>query len=45
MKANKRDAVLFFSLKTTGELDQGSNHGSCPVVKGTKVTAAMLRLD
>ena len=30
------DALLFWSLKPTGELDRGSLHGGCPVLEGTK---------
>jgi len=32
-------AVLFWSLKTEGVLDQGSLHGSCPTSKGVKFAA------
>ena len=35
----KRNALLFWSMKTGGELDGGSSHAGCPVVTGTKWTA------
>eukprot|EP00854_Cymbomonas_tetramitiformis_P003046 gene3046-3871_t len=33
------DALLFFSLKPGGELDRGSNHAGCPVIRGVKWSA------
>lgn len=36
VKPRKGDASLFWSLKTTGEFNQGARHGSCPVIKGEK---------
>ena len=39
VRPKKGDAVLFFSLRTEGQLDQGSLHGSCPIIKGTKYSA------
>lgn len=39
VKPRKGDAVLFWSLRTDGTLDQGSIHGSCPVIRGTKYAA------
>ena len=31
--------VLFWSIKTNGELDRGSLHGACPVIAGVKWSA------
>lgn len=39
VKAREGDAILFWSLKGGGELDKGSKHGSCPVLKGEKWSA------
>jgi len=39
VKPRKGDALLFFSLKTTGELDAKSLHAGCPVISGTKWSA------
>lgn len=39
VKSVKGDAVLFFSLTETGELDRGALHGACPVIEGQKWTA------
>lgn len=39
VKPQKRNALLFWSMKTGGELDGGSSHAGCPVVKGVKWTA------
>jgi prolyl 4-hydroxylase len=39
VKAEKGDAVLFWSLTTAGTLDKGSLHGSCPVISGIKYAA------
>lgn len=39
VKPRKGDAVLFWSLRTDGVLDKGSQHGSCPVIKGVKYAA------
>ena len=39
VKAEKGDAVLFWSLTTAGTLDKGSLHGSCPVISGIKFAA------
>jgi len=39
VKPKKGDALLFFSLTTTGELDVTSIHGGCPVLQGTKWSA------
>lgn len=36
VRPRKGDATVFWSLKTTGELNQGALHGSCPVIKGEK---------
>ena len=38
-KPQRGDAVLFWSLDTTGEKDPKSLHASCPVLKGQKWTA------
>jgi prolyl 4-hydroxylase len=35
----KGNAVVFWSLTTAGELNHGSLHGSCPVLKGEKFSA------
>lgn len=40
VKPVKGDAVLFFSVTTAGKEDPRSSHGSCPVIKGTKWSAA-----
>lgn len=43
VKPRKGDATVFWSLKTTGDLNPGSRHGSCPVIKGEKcVPSAVL---
>ena len=34
IKARKGDALLFWSMKPGGELDPGSSHAGCPVIKG-----------
>lgn len=39
VRPRKGDALVFWSMKPGGELDAGSNHGSCPVVQGEKWTA------
>jgi len=39
VKARKGDALLFWSMKPGGELDPGSSHAGCPVIKGVKWTA------
>eukprot|EP00854_Cymbomonas_tetramitiformis_P005919 gene5919-7121_t len=39
VRPRKGDALLFFSLKPTGELDRHSLHAGCPVLRGTKWTA------
>lgn len=39
VKPRKGDALLFFSLKPGGELDRGSNHAGCPVIRGVKWSA------
>ena len=39
LKARKGDALLFWSMKPGGELDAGSSHAGCPVIKGEKWTA------
>ena len=36
VRPRKGDAAVFWSLTTAGELNQGSRHGSCPVIKGEK---------
>jgi prolyl 4-hydroxylase len=36
VKPYKSRAVLFYSQKPNGELDQMSKHGGCPVLSGTK---------
>ena len=35
-----RAAILFHSIKPTGELERKSLHTACPVIKGTKWSAA-----
>ena len=39
VKPHRGDALLFWSMKTGGELDPGSSHAGCPVIKGEKWTA------
>lgn len=39
VKARKGDALLFWGMKPGGELDPGSSHAGCPVIKGEKWTA------
>lgn len=39
-KPRKVDAILFHSIKTTGELERKSLHTACPVIKGIKWSAA-----
>lgn len=39
VRPRKGDAVVFWSLRTQGTLDQGALHGSCPVVSGVKFAA------
>jgi prolyl 4-hydroxylase len=39
VKPSKGDAILFWSTKVGGELDGGSSHAGCPVVRGEKWTA------
>jgi prolyl 4-hydroxylase len=39
VRPRKGDAVLFWSLRTDGTLDRGSEHGSCPVIRGVKYAA------
>ena len=39
VKPVKGDALLFWSMKVGGELDGGSSHAGCPVLKGEKWTA------
>jgi prolyl 4-hydroxylase len=39
VKPVKGNALLFWSMKVGGELDGGSSHAGCPVIKGTKWTA------
>jgi len=39
VKARRGDALLFWSMKPGGELDSGSSHAGCPVIKGEKWTA------
>ena len=39
VKSVKGDALLFWSLTDDYQLDMGSLHGACPVVKGQKWTA------
>lgn len=39
VKPSKGDAILFWSMKVGGELDAGSSHAGCPVVRGEKWTA------
>ncbi|KAG2492260.1 hypothetical protein HYH03_009500 [Edaphochlamys debaryana] len=36
VKPAKGDALLFHSMKRTGELEERSMHGACPVVRGEK---------
>ena len=38
-KPKKGNAVLFHSIKTTGELERRSMHTACPVLKGVKYSA------
>lgn len=38
-KPKKGNAVLFHSIKTTGELERRSLHTACPVIKGVKWSA------
>ncbi|GAB4820202.1 hypothetical protein N2152v2_007248 [Parachlorella kessleri] len=40
VKPRKGDAVLFHSIRPTGEIERRSMHGACPVVKGIKWSAA-----
>eukprot|EP00201_Polytomella_parva_P009975 CAMPEP_0175066742 /NCGR_PEP_ID=MMETSP0052_2-20121109/16690_1 /TAXON_ID=51329 ORGANISM="Polytomella parva, Strain SAG 63-3" /NCGR_SAMPLE_ID=MMETSP0052_2 /ASSEMBLY_ACC=CAM_ASM_000194 /LENGTH=290 /DNA_ID=CAMNT_0016333503 /DNA_START=318 /DNA_END=1187 /DNA_ORIENTATION=+ len=40
VKPRKGAAVLFHSIKPSGELERRSLHGACPVIKGTKWSAA-----
>jgi len=35
----KGDALIFWSMKPGGELDPGSSHAGCPVIRGEKWTA------
>ena len=39
VKPVKGDALLFWSMKVGGELDGGSSHAGCPVIRGEKWTA------
>jgi len=39
VRPQKGDALLFFSLKPNGVLDQFSKHAGCPVLRGEKWTA------
>jgi len=39
VKPQKGSALLFWSMKVGGELDGGSSHAGCPVLKGVKWTA------
>lgn len=39
VKPEKRAVLLFWGMKTGGELDGGSSHAGCPVIKGVKWTA------
>ena len=41
----KGDTLLFWSMKPGGELDPGSSHAGCPVVRGEKWTATKLVHD
>jgi prolyl 4-hydroxylase len=36
VKPKKGTAAVFWSMNTAGELNKGSLHGSCPVIKGEK---------
>eukprot|EP00198_Chlamydomonas_reinhardtii_P003475 XP_001692811.1 predicted protein [Chlamydomonas reinhardtii] len=36
VKPHKGDALLFHSMKPTGELEERSMHGACPVIRGEK---------
>lgn len=40
VKPSKGDALLFWSMKVGGELDGGSSHAGCPVIRGVKWTGA-----
>lgn len=39
VKPVKGNALLFWSMKVGGELDGGSSHAGCPVIRGEKWTA------
>lgn len=39
VKPEKRAVLLFWGMKTGGELDGGSSHAGCPVIRGVKWTA------
>ena len=39
IKGKRGDALLFWSMTPGGELDSGSSHAGCPVIKGEKWTA------
>lgn len=39
-KPKKGTAILFHSIKPTGELERKSLHTACPVIKGIKWSAA-----
>ena len=39
VKPTKGDAILFYSQKPDGSLDDASLHGACPVLKGKKMVA------
>lgn len=41
VKPRKGDALLFYSMKPTGDLDPASLHTGCPVLEGTKWTATV----
>eukprot|EP00775_Hariotina_reticulata_P011903 gene11903-12047_t len=39
LKPRKGDATIFWSIRPDGTFDHKSLHGSCPVIKGTKISA------
>ena len=36
VKPRRGDAAVFWSLKTTGQVNRGALHGGCPVIRGEK---------
>ncbi len=39
VRPRRGDAILFFSLKPDGQMDEKSLHGGCPVIRGSKWSA------